>query len=115
MIDLSKLKALELPTKEIEVEILGETQKITITAMSDDIFLDFRDIKKSSDIYEVKQRKLALIRCAGMTEEDADILCAKSGETAAFIIGEILELTEKFEKAKSDITAEAKKKVNLKD
>lgn len=33
IIDLSKLKELELPTKEIEVDILGEAQKTVVTAM----------------------------------------------------------------------------------
>lgn len=112
MIDLTKLKALELPTEEIEIEILGEKQKITISAMGDDISLDFRDIRKENEIYEVKQRKYVLVRCAGFTEDQADILCARAGEVAAVIIGRILDLTDKFDKEREKITEEAKKKVS---
>ena len=44
MLDLSKLKALELPKKEISVEILGEEQKLEVQAFGDDIWVDISDI-----------------------------------------------------------------------
>ena len=35
--DLTKLRALEMPTKEIEVEILGELQRTTIASLPDNV------------------------------------------------------------------------------
>ena len=110
MLDLTKLKALELPSEEIEVEIMGEKQTLTITALGDDMTLDFNDIRKKNELYEVKQRKYALTRCAGLTDEQADLLCAKAGEVVAEIITKILNLTEKFDAERLKIKEEAKKK-----
>ena len=109
-IDLTKLKALEFPTKEIEVDILGETQKVKITAMSDDLSLDVRDIRNNNSIHEVKVRKLILTKCAGMSEEDADLLCAKDGAAAAKILSAILDLSDEFDAARAKLREEAKKK-----
>lgn len=112
-IDLTKLKALELPTKEIEVDILGETQKVKITAMSDDLSLDIRDIRNNNTVHEVKVRKLILTKCAGMSDADAGLLCAKDGSAAAKIISAILGLSDAFDAARAKIREEAKKKHNL--
>jgi hypothetical protein len=109
-IDLSKLKALELPSKEIEVEILGEVQKVKITAMGDDMSLDIKDIQDSTPIHEVKVRKLFLTRCAGATDEQADILCQRAGNAVARIINAVLDLTSEFDAARDQLRKEAKKK-----
>jgi hypothetical protein len=109
-IDLTKLKALELPTKEIEVEILGEKQTVKVSAMSDDMSLDIRDIQKSGEIYETKTRCYILVSCAGMKPEDAELLCCNDGAAAAAIISAILDLTDEFDKARDKMREEAKKK-----
>ena len=111
-IDLTKLKALELPTKEIEVDILGETQKVKISAMSDDLSLDIRDIRNNNTVHEVKVRKLILTKCAGMSDADAELLCQRDGGSAAKIISAILDLSDEFDAARAKIRKEAKKKHN---
>lgn len=105
MIDLSKLNALELPSEEIEVEILGEKQKCTIFAMGDDVPLDLPDAKRESSM-----RKHLLVACAKLNEKDADALCAKDGRAAAVIVGKILDLTDRFDEERKKIADEAKKK-----
>ena len=111
-IDLTKLKALELPTKEIEVDILGETQKAKITAMSDSLSLDIVDIRNNNTVHEFEMRKLLLTKCAGMSDADAELLCAREGAAAAKIISGILDLTDEFDTARAKLREEAKKKSN---
>lgn len=110
MLDLTKLKALELPTKEIEVEILGEKQKVKISAMGDDLTLDIGDLRKKELKSEVKIRRLLLEKCAGLSPEDAALLCTKGGEAAAKIISAILDLSDEFDAARAEIREAAKKK-----
>lgn len=109
-IDLSKLRALELPTEEVEVEILGEIQKVKISAMGDDLSLNIREMRDKSDLAEVKTRKHLLINCAGFSAEDAELLCVKCGSAAAKLIGKILDLSDKFDAEREKIRKEAKKK-----
>ena len=103
--DLSKLNALEIPSEEIEVEIHGEKQKCTICAMGDDVPLDLPDNKRESTM-----RKHLLVSCAKLSEADADALCAKDGRAVAFIVGKILDLTDRFDEERKKIAEEAKKK-----
>lgn len=109
-IDLTKLKALELPTKEIDIEVLGDAQKVKIMAMSDEISLNIRDIRDSGEISEVKVRQHLLKSCANFSDEEARLLCQKDGAAVALIISAILDLTEKFDKERARIRKEAKKK-----
>lgn len=109
-IDLSKLKALELPSKEIEVEILGEVQKLTITAMGDDLSLDIREMRTELELSEVATRKRLLEKCARLSAEDATILCERDGSAAAKIISAILDLSDEFDAERLKIREEAKKK-----
>lgn len=108
--DLTKLRALELPTKEIEVEVLGEKQKIVISAMGDNISLDIQDIKDANECYEVKMREYLLVKCAGLSEDDAKLICEKAGGVAAVIANAVLDLSDEFDKERVKITQEAKKK-----
>lgn len=109
-IDLSKLKALKLPSKEIEVEILGEIQKLTITAMGDDLSLDIREMRTELELSEVATRKRLLEKCAGLSAEDANLLCERDGSAAAKIISAILDLSDEFDAERLKIREEAKKK-----
>lgn len=108
--DLTKLRALEMPKKEIEVEILGEVQKIVISAMGDNISLDIQDIREENECSEVKMRQYLLIHCAGMTEADAKLLCERAGGAAAMIANAILDLSDEFDNERIKIAQEAKKK-----
>lgn len=111
MLDLSKLKALELPKKEIEVEILGEVQKVEISAFGDDIYLELADIKDTNPTNsEYLSRKLLLVNCAGLTEDDAKILLSKDGKAAAKIMSAIFEITDAFDSERKKIRENAKKK-----
>lgn len=109
-LDLSKLKAMELPSREIEIEICGEKQKITVSAMSDELALDFRDLRKDNPIYEATMRKHTLVKCAGLTEDEAEILSTKAGDVVADILNAVVDLTTEFEQAREKLVHEAKKK-----
>ena len=110
-VDLTKLKALELPSKEIEVDILGEIQTVKIFAMGDDLSLDIQELRSDkSSLSEVKIRKRILMQCAGISAEEAELLCSRAGSAAAKIISAILDLSDEFDDAREKIRDEAKKK-----
>ncbi len=102
-IDLSKLKLFELPKKEIEIDILGEKQKVTVSAHSDAELIRIFDIKdtfKGDSSFRI--RKLLLSSCVeGMTEDDAEMLISKCYPAAAVLLDAIFELTDEFEKARN--------------
>ena len=110
MLDLKKLKALELPKKEITVEILGEKQSLEITAFGDDVSLDISDIvENNKDSAEKKSRMHLLKNCAGLSEEDASCLLKNDGGAASVILKEIFSLTEDFRKEREKIREQAEK------
>ena len=110
-IDLSKLKALALPSKEIEAEVLGEKQKVTITAYGDDVSLRMADIMDNYPSEgELRVRLLLLQECAGMSEEDARLYLAKDGKGAAGVLRAIFDLTAEFDKSRLSARDAAKKK-----
>lgn len=112
-IDLSKLKALELPTKEITAEVLGEPQKITITAYGDDIALNIGNITEAHpDDVDFRVWVMLLQVCAGMSEEDATLYVSRDMRGAASVVKEVYALTNAFSKARSETRAQAKKKLN---
>ncbi len=109
--DLSKLKALALPEKDFEIEVLGSRQTAHITAYEDDISLMISDIWQNyKEDGEYRVRKLMLTRCAGLTEEDADLLLKRDGMAAGCIVGAIFELKKEFDKARAETRADAEKK-----
>lgn len=114
MLDLSKLKALELPKKEITVEILGEKQSLEITAFGDDVSLDISDIvENNKDSAEKKSRLHLLKNCAGLSEVDALCLLKNDGGAASAIIKEIFSLTEDFRKEREKIREQAEKNLQM--
>ena len=116
MLDLSKLKALELPKKEVEVEILGELQKVEVSAFGDDIYLELSDIKDSNPTNcEYLSRKILLNKCAGLSDDDAKILLSKDGRAATKILTEIFEITDAFDAERKKIRENAKKKSGQSD
>ncbi len=110
-INLSKLKALELPSKEITAEVMGEAQTVKITAYGDDISLRMADIM---DDYpgegELRIRKMLLVECAGMSEDDAALYLARDGKGAAGVIKSIFALTAEFDTSRKEAREAAKKK-----
>ena len=116
MLDLSKLKALELPKKEVEVEILGELQKVEVSAFGDDIYLELSDIKDSNPTNcEYLSRKILLNKCAGLSDDDAKILLSKDGRAATKILTYIFEITDAFDAERKKIRENAKKKSGQSD
>ena len=111
MLDLTKLAALELPQKEIEVEILGEKQKAKIRAYGDDIDLQIWDIKKNRpDDGELRIRRLLLSRCVeGITETQINELLVKDGKAAWALLEQILALTDEFNSQRQELREQAEK------
>lgn len=110
-LNLARLRAVELPKKDIDVEILGEKQSLTISAIPDSGYLDFVSIRDNApEKAESRIRMWILENCAGMTAEDAALLMARDGKSAAAIVGEVFVLSDEFVKAQEAARAEAKKK-----
>lgn len=110
MLDLSKLKALELPKKRIEVKIIGERQSLEISAFGDDISVRMADIRENKpDECEINLRKILLVSCAGLSPEDADLLLQKDGEAASKILSEIFLLANEFDRERQKIREQAEK------
>ena len=110
-IDLTKLKALALPSKEINAEVLGETQKLTVTAYGDDISLKMADIVENFPTDgELRVRELLLTECAGMSADEAHLYISRDGKGAAGVLREIFDLTHEFDKARREQREAAKKK-----
>ena len=110
MLDLSKLKALSIPEKEIEVEILGEPQKLKITAFGDDVSVRMADIRENKpDECEINLRKILLVSCAGLSPDDADLLLQRDGIAASKILSEIFTLSKEFDSERKKIREQAEK------
>lgn len=110
MLDLSKLKALSMPEKEIEVEILGEKQKLKISAFGDDVSVRMADIRENKpDECEINLRKILLVSCAGLSLEDAEILLQKDGAAASKILSGIFSLANDFDQERKKIKEQAEK------
>lgn len=110
-IDLSKLKALELPSKEVKAEVLGETQTVKITAYGYDTSLKISDIRLNyPEDGEFRVWVLLLVECAGMTAEDAQIYIQRDWKGSAALIKEINAFTREFDKTCDAKREEAKKK-----
>ena len=111
-LDLSRLSALAMPEKEIEVSILGgPVQKITIKAYDDGTALDISDISETHpDDRERRIRELLLVRCAGLTAEDAAKLVRFDSAASGVILSAVFDLWDEFGKARAALREEAKKK-----
>jgi hypothetical protein len=108
--DLSKLKALELPTEEIEVEILGEKQKVKISAYDDAVQSDMADIDENFKTdSERRLRRHLLTYCANLNEEDADLLISRDNHAVSAIVNGIFDLRDRFVKARNEMREKARK------
>jgi hypothetical protein len=116
MLDLTKLKALELPTAEVEVEILGETQTVKVHAPNDEIAAKLygigTDKKRSDTQVTIDIARLILGSCVpDLTAEDAELLLTRALTTAVFpIVAKVRDLRLEFDEAKMEAAVKAKKK-----
>lgn len=111
-LDLSRLDALKLPEKEIDVSILGgDPVKLTVTAFDDATSLDISGTaEKHPEESERRVRVLLLQRCAGLSEADAEKLVRLDSAAAADILTAVFDLRDEFLKARNAIREAAKKK-----
>lgn len=112
--DLSKLKALELPTEEIEVEILGEKQKVKIAALDDVAAILVTGIAEENICdaeKELKVRRLVLEKCIipPLSSEEVDLLITKASAVVSEISPVALKLTREFGNARKKTREEAEK------
>lgn len=114
MLDLSKLKALELPKKEIEVEILGEVQKVEISALDDESAVRIAAIHETGSIpedeREIRIRKEILkAGVPGISDDEISVLMTKAGSVVTNIMVEIRDLTAEYAKSRSEARSEIEK------
>lgn len=111
MLDLTKLAALELPQKEVEVSILGEKQKTKIRAFGDDVGLQLLYIRKNHpDDSELHIRRLLLSRCVEeLTEEQINLLLERDGKAVWALMEQIIELTDEFDSRRKELREQAEK------
>lgn len=108
MLDLSKLPALELPSEDIEFDVLGITQKARITAADDEAFLDTADLR-NNPVFEAKIRRYFLKRCSDLADKDIDYLMRCDGKAVSEILKKIFDLSDKFTAEQKRLREEAKK------
>lgn len=103
--NLSKLKALEMPSEIIDVEVCGEKQPVKVFAPDDAVATKIFGIgtdpgRDSADV-TLDISRLVLTTCVPeLSEEDVDLLLKKALASAALpIVAKARDLREKHQKA----------------
>lgn len=114
MLDLKKLKALELPKKEIVVEILGDEQKLEVQALDDETAIKIAAIAGSDEIGEDEKelrarREMLRGGVVGISDDDIDLLMKKAAAVVTKIMLEIRDLTAEYGKSRNVIRGEVEK------
>lgn len=114
MLDLKKLKALELPKKEIAVEILGEEQKLEVQALDDETAIKIAAIAGSDGIGDDEKelrarREMLRGGVVGISDDDIDLLMKKAAAVVTKIMLEIRDLTAEYGKARNVTRGEVEK------
>lgn len=114
MLDLKKLKALELPKKEISVEILGDEQKLEVQALDDETAIKIAAIAGSDGIGEDEKelrarREMLRGGVVGISDDDIDLLMKKAAAVVTKIMLEIRDLTAEYGKARNVTRGEVEK------
>lgn len=114
MLDLKKLKALELPKKEIAVEILGEEQKLEVQALDDETAIKIAAIAGSDGIGEDEKelrarREMLRGGVVGISDDDIDLLMKKAAAVVTKIMLEIRDLTAEYGNARNATRGEVEK------
>lgn len=117
MLDLKKLKALELPKKQISVEILGDEQTLEIQALDDETAIKIAAIANSAtttdEDREVKIRREILRNgVVGISDDDVDVIMKKAAQAATEIMIGIRDLTTEYGESRNVTREEIKKKSN---
>nr|DAP68156.1 MAG TPA: hypothetical protein [Caudoviricetes sp.] len=100
-IDFSKLKPRELPTKKVELNILGIKQEIEIHPMTGKDRLSFWATDFIGDAIDVVNRRtrLALTTGASLSEEDAEKLIELDWDAALDLVAQVKLMTNEFDEA----------------
>lgn len=114
MLDLKKLKALELPKKEITVEILGDEQNLEVQALDDETAIKIAAIAGSDGIGEDEKelrarREMLRGGVVGISDDDIDLLMKKAAAVVTKIMLEIRDLTAEYGKSRNVIRGEVEK------
>ena len=114
MLDLKKLKALELPKKEITVEILGDEQNLEVQALDDETAIKIAAIAGSDGIGEDEKelrarREMLRGGVVGISDDDIDLLMKKAAAVVTKIMLEIRDLTAEYGKARNVTMGEVEK------
>lgn len=114
MLDLKKLKALELPKKQITVEILGDEQKLEIQSLDDETAIKIAAIAGSDGIGEDEKelrarREMLRGGVVGISDDDIDLLMKKAAAVVTKIMLEIRDLTAEYGKARNVTLGEVEK------
>lgn len=114
MLDLKKLKALELPKKEITVEILGDEQKLEVRALDDETAIKIAAIAGSDGIGEDEKelrarREMLRGGVVGISDDDIDLLMKKAAAVVTKIMIEIRDLTAEYGKSRNVTRGEVEK------
>lgn len=114
MLDLKKLKALELPKKQISVEILGDEQELEIQALDDETAIKIAAIAGSDEIGEDEKelrarREMLRGGVVGISDDDIDLLMKKAAAVVTKIMIEIRDLTAEYGKSRNVTRGEVEK------
>ena len=117
-LDLSKLTALELPSKEIELNILGEIQTVKVCALDDESSLKIISISADDTISDGDKqiiiRRLVLEKAVlpSLSSDEINLLMTKAAASVLSIYIAVSELTKEFAEARQNVSDEAKKNLN---
>lgn len=114
MLDLKKLKALELPKKQISVEILGDEQKLEVQALDDETAIKIAAIAGSEGIGDDEKelrarREMLRGGVVGISDDDIDLLMKKAAAVVTKIMIEIRDLTAEYGKSRNVTRGEVEK------
>lgn len=111
MLDLSKLEALKLPEKEIEVQVMDETQKVKIRALDDETAIRVATIAQIPDKNMDLEVRREVIRhgVVGITDKQLDILMSSGAPIVSDLLVEIRDLTKEFSDERKQIRERAEK------
>ena len=111
MLDLSKLEALKLPEKEIEVQVMDETQKVKIRALDDETAIRVATIAQIPDKNMDLEVRREVIRhgVVGITDKQLNILMSSGASIVSDLLVEIRDLTKEFSDERKQIRERAEK------
>lgn len=113
-INLSKIKHKQLPTKDIEIEIDGEIQKVTIKPVSGRGLTSLGLISDSDVDKNAKMCLIALIYGLEIAQSEAELFMNSETFAADTLAAEILKFTSEYSAELTKAKAEVKKNLKTK-